>query len=50
MIDNLKRKFYNIFKNNLQKEVSLMEIFDRREDDNKIGGSNMSNVTSPRGT
>lgn len=26
-----------------------MEIFDRREDDNKIGGSNMSNVTSPRG-
>ena len=50
MIDNLKQKFYNIFKNNLQKEVSLMEIFDRREDDNKIGGSNMSNVTSPRGT
>lgn len=26
-----------------------MEIFDRREDDNKIGGNNMSNVTSPRG-
>ncbi|MDU6032284.1 MAG: sigma-70 family RNA polymerase sigma factor, partial [Peptoniphilus harei] len=26
-----------------------MEIFDRREDDNRIGGSNMSNVTSPRG-
>ena len=25
-----------------------MEIFDRREDDNRIGGNNMSNVTSPR--
>ncbi|WP_231723742.1 hypothetical protein [Peptoniphilus harei] len=26
-----------------------MEIFDRREDDYRIGGSNMSKVTSPRG-